>query len=132
MVTYLYWLLLAALIFATLFIAGVRFNRWRLAIIASAILWIAGTLLYYFWLEQIFVKRLGGRMSVSVPEGQQHMNATWKEDNLWIENYDPATNQCIFSEYSRGNVLEGRVVIRNCNPLDVAPVTPPAQEPQQP
>jgi len=47
--------------------------------------------------------------------------ATWKDDNLWIENYDPATNRCIFAEYSKGNLLEGKVTIKNCNPL--LPVT---------
>ena len=74
-------------------------------------------MLYYFWLEQIFVKRLGGTMNLTVPEGQQHIAATWKGDNLWIENYDPETNRCIFREYSRGNVLEGQVVLKDCNPL---------------
>ena len=50
-----------------------------------------------------------------------HIAATWKDDNLWIENYDPATNRCIFTEYSKGNLLEGKVTIKNCNPL--LPVT---------
>lgn len=117
MVTYLYWVLVAALVFGALFLLGVRHERWKPALIASAVIWLIGTLLYYFWLEQIFVKRFGGRMAITVPEGQMHISATWKDDNLWIENYDPRTNECIFSEYSRGNVLEGRVVIRQCNPL---------------
>ncbi len=56
-------------------------------------------------------------MSISVPDGQVHIAATWKDDNLWIENYDPATNRCIFTEYSKGNLLEGKVTIKNCNPL---------------
>lgn len=137
MITYLYWLLVAALIFGTLFLVGVRHDRWKPAIIISVILWLAGTLLYYFWLEQIFVKRFGGRMSVTVPDGQMHVAATWKEDNLWIENYDPDTNECIFSEYSRGNVLEGRVIIRNCSPVRASAASPGGtsadiQTPEQP
>jgi hypothetical protein len=56
-------------------------------------------------------------MSLSVPKGQIHISATWKGDNLWIENYDPETDKCIFSEYSKGNLLEGRVIIKNCNPM---------------
>ncbi|MFM1892162.1 MAG: hypothetical protein RLZ44_1239, partial [Pseudomonadota bacterium] len=72
---------------------------------------------YYFHFQQIFVKRFGGVMSISVPQGQLHIAATWKDDNLWVENYDPATNTCIFSEYSRGNVLQGQVKIKDCNPL---------------
>jgi hypothetical protein len=43
--------------------------------------------------------------------------ATWKDDNLWIENYDPKTNTCHFREYSKGAMLEGKVLIKNCNPL---------------
>jgi hypothetical protein len=38
-----------------------------------------------------------------------------------VENYDPATNTCEFREYSKGNLLQGRVIIKNCNP-----VLPPA------
>ncbi|MBZ2188943.1 hypothetical protein K8B33_07535 [Alcanivorax sp. JB21] len=117
MISYLYWFVLIALLFLILFGLGARLNRWKPAVIVSAIVLISGTLLYYFYLEQMFVKRWGGSMSISVPAGQVHMGATWKEDNLWIQNYDPDTNTCIFSEYARGNLLEGRVVIRNCNPL---------------
>ena len=56
-------------------------------------------------------------MTIRVPAGQFHMGATWKDKNLWIENYDPETNTCIFSEYSKGNLLQGRVNIKDCNPL---------------
>jgi len=45
------------------------------------------------------------------------MGATWKDENLWIENYNPETNTCNFSEYSKGNLLQGSVTIKNCNPL---------------
>ncbi|MGB1220502.1 MAG: hypothetical protein ACPG43_03125 [Alcanivoracaceae bacterium] len=117
MITYLYWLLVGTVVILALFGIGVRMGKWKPATIVALILLIAGTILYYFWLQQVFVKHYGGRMSISVPEGQHHIAATWKEDNLWIENYDPETNQCIFSEYSRGNLLEGRVIIKNCSPL---------------
>ncbi|WP_369413312.1 hypothetical protein [Microbulbifer sediminum] len=85
--------------------------------IFAVIIFLTGWLAYYFHFEQVFVKRFGGVMRISVPEGHRHIGATWKEDNLWIENYDPQTNQCIFTEYSKGNLLEGRVIIRDCNPL---------------
>ncbi len=117
MITYLYWVLVAILIFLSLFLVGARMGKWKPAVILAVLVWLAGTVLYYFWLEQIFVKRLGGTMTLSVPAGQQHIAATWKGDNLWIENYDPETNRCIFREYSRGNLLEGQVVIENCHPL---------------
>jgi len=70
-----------------------------------------------FYVQQIFVKRWGGVMTIAVPDGQQRLDATWKGDNLWVENYDPQTNQRVFTEYSRGNLLQGRVGIKNCNPL---------------
>ncbi len=56
-------------------------------------------------------------MTISVPSGQYHIATTWKDDNLWVENYDPETNKCVFSEYSKGNLLQGQVTIKNCNPI---------------
>jgi hypothetical protein len=88
-----------------------------LALTVVVVVLMFGSGLYYFYLEQAFVKRWGGVMSIKVPAGQQHIAATWKDDNLWVENYDPATNTCIFQEYSRGHMLEGKVVIKDCNPL---------------
>ncbi len=117
MITYLYWSLVIALVIAAMTLLAGRMNDIRTALIASAVILIVGWAAYYFHFQQIFVKRFGGVMSVSVPAGQQHISATWKDDNLWIENYDPATNTCIFSEYARGNLLEGRVRIKDCNPL---------------
>ena len=116
MITYLYW---AAVIGVALFVFwGVgRYLRVKAGLIGAALILIIGWGMYYFHYEQVFVKNFGGVMSIAVPEGQLHMQATWKDDNLWIENYDPKTNTCIFSEYSKGNLLEGRVKIKNCNPL---------------
>ena len=75
-------------------------------------------------------------MSVTVPDGQLHIAATWKDDNLWIENYDPATNTCHFNEYSKDNLLQGKVTIKNCHPAKliqnpaVAPALSDASVPQ--
>ena len=113
-----------------------RFGRWKAATIAASLVLLVGWAAFYFYFQQVFVKRFGGVMSIRVPEGQRHIAATWKADNLWIENYDPRTNECIFYEYSKGSVLEGRVTIKNCNPLAVqgrlpapAPATEPVPEP---
>jgi hypothetical protein len=116
-ITYLYWALVIALVLAAMTVLAGRMNRIRSALVVSALILAAGWAAYYFHFQQIFVKRFGGVMSISVPLGQQHISATWKDDNLWIENYDPMTDTCIFSEYSRGNLLEGRVLIKDCNPL---------------
>lgn len=117
MITYLYWFAVIALIVAALVFLGHKINQWKYAFIVSGIVFIIGWGAYYFHFQQIFVKKYGGVMSLSVPDGQFHLGATWKDENLWIENYDPATNTCYFTEYSKGNMLQGKVVIKNCNPL---------------
>ena len=119
MVTYLYWAAVIALVVLALFV-GSRLGSLGKGAIVAGIIFLIGWLAYFFHYEQVFVKRFGGVMRITVPEGQRHIGATWKEDNLWIQNYDPASNTCIFSEYSKGNLLEGRVLIRDCNPIQRA------------
>lgn len=119
MITYAYWFTVIALIGAVVFVVGFRMDAWKATFVVSAIILLTGWGAYYFHFQQIFVKKWGGVMSVSVPDGQRHIHATWKDENLWIENYDPENNICHFSEYSKGNLLQGRVQIKNCNPLTV-------------
>ncbi len=117
MITYFYWALIIGLAIAIVAAIGVKMENWRAALLGAGTLLLVGWVLYYFYLQQIFVKRWGGIMTISVPEGQYHIATTWKEDNLWVENYDPKTNKCVFSEYSKGNLLQGQVTIKNCKPL---------------
>lgn len=117
MITYFYWFVVICLIAGSFYLFGFKLKNWKNAAITSAIIFVIGLSAYYFHFQQIFVKRYGGVMSISVPDGQLHLAATWKDDNLWIENFDPKTNTCHFSEYSRGNLLQGKVTIKNCNPL---------------
>ena len=117
MITYAYWFLVIALIGAVVFFVGFRMDAWKATFVVSAVILLTGWGAYYFHFQQIFVKKWGGVMSVTVPDGQRHISATWKDENLWIENYDPETNTCHFSEYSKGNLLKGNVQIKNCNPL---------------
>jgi len=117
MITYLYWALIIGLVIAVVLIIGIKMNNQMAALIGAVVILASGWAAYYFHFQQIFVKRWGGVMTISVPAGQYHMGATWKDENLWIENYDPETNTCHFSEYSKGNLLQGRVSIKNCNPL---------------
>lgn len=117
MVTYLYWFVVLAVVGGSLFLIGGKLKQWLAAAVTAGILLTLSASFYYFYLEQMFVKRWGGVMAIDIPEGHQHVAATWKEDNLWIENYDPQTNRCIFQEYSRGNMLQGKVVLNNCNPV---------------
>ncbi|MFW2404573.1 MAG: hypothetical protein ACN4GT_07385 [Gammaproteobacteria bacterium] len=130
MITYAYWGLVFAAVFGVIWMFG-RMDQWKVAMIGGATILLIGWASYYFYFQQVFVKRWGGVMSISVPDGQLHITATWKDDNLWIENYDPKTNKCIFTEYSKGNVLEGRVTIKNCNPIiPGVPGLPNAPRPQ--
>ncbi len=116
MITYLYWAIVIAIAIGTLIVFA-KMNRWKPALIGCLVVFAVGSLAYYFHFQQLFVKRYGGVMSLTVPKGQLHVTATWKGDNLWIENYDPATNTCHFNEYSKGNLLQGKVVIKNCSPV---------------
>jgi len=127
MITYLYWALIIGLVVAIVVAVGVKLDNWKAALVAAAVVLFLGWALYYFYLQQIFVKRWGGVMTIKVPQGQYHIATTWKEDNLWVENYDPETNSCIFSEYSKGNLLQGRVTLRNCNPLALRHGSDPRQ-----
>ncbi len=117
MITYFYWAFIIALAAGIIFMLGFKAGKWPAAFSLAAILLIGGGSYYFFYLQQVFVKHWGGVMSITIPQGQHHLNSTWKDDNLWIENYDPKTNRCLFTEYSRGNMLEGKVIIKNCNPL---------------
>ena len=117
MITYLYWIAIIALAFSLFYYFGFKREAWKLSIIVSTGVLITGLLAYHFHFQQIFVKRYGGVMTIKVPVGEFHLATTWKDDNLWVENYNPKTNTCHFREYSRGAVLQGQVTIKNCNPM---------------
>jgi len=117
MITYFYWALVIGLAITVIVTIGIKMDNLKAALLGAGIVLFTGWAVYYFYLQQVFVKRWGGVMTIRVPDGQYHIATTWKEDNLWVENYDPKTNSCIFSEYSKGNLLQGRVTIKDCNPL---------------
>ena len=130
MITYFYWAMVFIIAIA-LFGFFVRNNHWKNGSIAAIVVLLVGWSSYFFYFEHLFVKRLGGVMSINVPAGQVHLGSTWKNDNLWIENYDPKTNRCIFQEYSRGHVLEGKVILKNCNPLVPSQLPSTQQQPAE-
>lgn len=116
MITYFYWTIVVAMMAGFAYLFG-KNKKWKPALIGSGVIFLVALLAYYFHFQQVFVKRYGGVMTITVPDGQQHITATWKDDNLWIENYDPETNTCHFNEYSKGNLLQGKVTIKNCSPV---------------
>jgi hypothetical protein len=117
MITYLYWAVFFIAAGGVLYAIGGRYDRWRAAFTVAITIMLIGWGAYFFHFQQVFVKHWGGVMAITVPDGQMHIATTWKDDHLWIENYDPASNACIFTEYSKGNLLQGQVTIKNCNPL---------------
>ncbi len=117
MITYFYWVAIIFLVLLTLYVVGLRFKQWKPASIIAFVIFLIGSSAYFFHFQQVFVKNWGGVMTVTVPQGHQHMMATWKNDNLWLESYEAETNTCHFREYSKGAMLEGKVLIKNCNPL---------------
>ncbi len=124
MITYSYWAAVCVIIVGILYTVGNRGENWKVAGVLSVLLLAVGWGAYTFHFQQVFVKRYGGVMTIQVPDGQRHMGATWKDDNLWIQNYAPKSNTCIFSEYSKGNLLQGKVTLKNCNPLMPMEATP--------
>ena len=117
MITYFYWFIIVVLALSMFYLIGHKMNEWKISFITAACILALGYIAYQFHFQQVFVKRYGGVMSIKMPENEVHIAATWKDDNLWIENYNPETNTCHFREYSRGNLLQGKVSIKNCNPL---------------
>jgi hypothetical protein len=112
MVTYIYWAFVLGLMLAVVFVAGFKPNNLILGLVGALVILAVGWAVYYFHFEQVFVKRWGGVMTITVPAGEHHIAATWKEGNLWIENFDPDTNTCYFREYSKGNLLQGKATIK--------------------
>lgn len=115
MITYAYWFVVFAAAIAALFLFGTR-QLWRAALGTAAVILIVGWGAYFFHFQQVFVKNWGGVMHLNSKSGYQHLGITWKDDHLWVESYNPVDNTCHFNEYSRGDLLQGEVVIRNCNP----------------
>ena len=70
--------------------------------------------------DQYFTRTFGGETKLSIPAGTQLVTVTWKGTDLWYLYYEPATNRCVFKESSTVGVLEGSVVIPNCDPVTVA------------
>jgi hypothetical protein len=128
MITYLFWFMLfSILVLIGLIAYKTRF--YKTGAIVGGIVFLSLWSLYYFKWEQHWVKNLGGTMTISVPKGMIHLGTTWKDENIWIENYDPKTNTCYFTEYSKGHLLEGNIIIKRCNPaLPAGIVLPQADD----
>jgi hypothetical protein len=132
MITYVYWFLLSVLALGLVMGLGNRFGLWKGGMIAAVTVMVVGALAYFLYFEQMFVKRYGGTMTVSSTEGRLHLGSTWKDDNLWVESWDPQSNVCYFEEFARSGILEGSVVIKDCNPLQARISLPVVGAPASP
>ena len=61
-------------------------------------------------------RRFGGDSTVEIDPGYKVVEATWKEDNLWIlvepmeEDYEPKTKK--FREVSNFGIFEGTIIFK--------------------
>lgn len=61
--------------------------------------------------KQQRARNWGGSVKISIPNGETFINATWKDDNLWIITYDSANKVFKMHESSAFGVFEGTVTI---------------------
>jgi len=54
-------------------------------------------------------RHFGGNETVELPTNRILLNATWKENNLWVLTKDTITNQMYFNEKSSWGVMEGTI-----------------------
>jgi len=57
-------------------------------------------------------RNFGGTEEVSLKPSEQFVNATWKEDNLWLITKDTLTNEYVMREKSSYGVWEGEIRIK--------------------
>ena len=67
MITYAYWALVFGVVIGAVLLIGVKMDNVKAALISAVVLLLVGWAAYYFHFQQVFVKRYGGVMSLSVP-----------------------------------------------------------------
>lgn len=53
--------------------------------------------------------KLGGTLDVAIPDGSELVNASWKNNSLWILLKDKSTSKMTLKEVSSWGVLSGEV-----------------------
>lgn len=112
---------IAYLVVVLLLACGVGYMGFKVKKVVGVVAFTAilgmGYVMHVSYFENMFAKRFGGVLNVETPENMLFITASWKDDQLWILNYDPKTDKCIYREKSKVGALEGEVRISNCNPL---------------
>lgn len=75
-----------------------------------AILFIGGAAyLIFIPARNTFARNFGGTLEVKLPPNHVVLNATWKEQSLWVVSKDTLTGEVIFWESSSWGIAEGTV-----------------------
>ena len=54
-------------------------------------------------------KNYGGKEEITLKPSEEFVNATWKDDNLWLITKDTLTNEYIMREKSSYGIWEGEI-----------------------
>ena len=57
-------------------------------------------------------KNFGGKEDITLKPSEEFVNATWKDDNLWLITKDTLTNEYIMREKSSYGVWEGEIRVK--------------------
>jgi hypothetical protein len=87
------------------------------AYIAAGVVGIIMTFSYYAFLENIFARKFGGTLDVSIPKDEYLIGISWKNEDSWILTYDSVSKNCYYREESKFSTLEGKIRVSNCKPL---------------
>jgi len=78
---------------------------------------VASAVATFIGWDQSTARHMGGSMTMEIPPGAQLVSMAWKGETLWNLYYLPADGRCVFKEVSPLGVLDGSVVVPNCNPV---------------
>lgn len=122
MAIYVYFILLVVIVglaggIVYVYAGGGLIKRMMKALTAALLVFAAGWSFWEFYLGNTVARRFGGTLTVELPENAKFVNATWKEDSVWITYYETLTKRCVFKEFSRMGLVEGDVIIPNCDPV---------------
>ena len=57
-------------------------------------------------------KNFGGKEDITLKPSEEFVNATWKDDNLWLITKDTLTNEYIMRKKSSYGVWEGEIRVK--------------------
>lgn len=78
----------------------------------KTILIIAVVLGLYSCTANVRVRRWGGTEKIVLEDHEVLLNATWKENELWVLTKDTISNVSHFREHSSWGVVEGEIILK--------------------